>query len=573
MAVVTFARELGSRGSRTETSTGDPASTTDGAAASVLAGVPAWWRDRARAAGLTGRWLDVFEAIDGPPPPEIVESSPVRLDPELSGHALGHAYVDALSSGVRARHGRHYTPAPIAERLWASARAAWGWAEAPTPLPGLVRDPAAGAGGLLLPPLREHLVATADVDPAVVLAGLRQRIEGLETDPAAAWLGSVVLGAELLPHLAALPDSRRRPLPGLVHLGDGLAAAAPARAVVMNPPYGRVRLDPTDRERFGHLVRGHANLYALFMGHALATLDDDGVLAALVPTSFTAGAYFQPLRAALASATSLRSVSWLADRSGVFSGVLQETCIATFSKAHTDRTDVRSLHRGQDVIARVPTPRTSGPWLLARRREDSATAEAAQKMPHTLGTLGWKVSTGPLVWNRRKDDLASERAVGRLPIVWGADIVTGTVVAHGSRRSVRYLTLRGERDARTMVLDGPAILAQRTTAPEQARRLVVAELDDDVLAEWGGSVVVENHVNVLRPAVPEPVLDRRTLSVVLATTELDRVLRSTAGSVAVSAYELSSLPFPGDETLASWRGLDSHALVDAVRAAYAGAES
>lgn len=113
----------------------------------------------------------------------------------------------------------------------------------------------------------------------------------MDADPSAVWLANVVLAAEALPVLSEVPEARRRPLPALASVGDGLAPSSRlARAVVMNPPYGRVRLEPAERERFAAFVYGHANLYGLFLAAGLAALDGRGVLSALVPTSFTAGA-------------------------------------------------------------------------------------------------------------------------------------------------------------------------------------------------------------------------------------------------------------------------------------------
>jgi hypothetical protein len=62
-------------------------------------------------------------------------------------------------------------------------------------LPGLVHDPTCGAEALLVPVLREHLAATAGADPTLVLAALPQLVEGIDTDPWAAYIASVVLAA------------------------------------------------------------------------------------------------------------------------------------------------------------------------------------------------------------------------------------------------------------------------------------------------------------------------------------------------------------------------------------------
>ncbi|MDM4764325.1 hypothetical protein QT381_15070 [Galbitalea sp. SE-J8] len=258
------------------------------------------------------------------------------LEPDwalLAAEQVGAAYVESLASETRARHGRHYTPPELAAELWSMTKTALGMEQPVMQLPGLVRDPACGAGALLLPVLREHLAASAEIDPRLVLHRLPSLIEGIDSDPAAVWVANVVLAAEMLPMLARTPEANRRQLPALARVGDGLAPGrTPARAVLMNPPYGRVRLSEADRARFANSLYGHANLYGMFMAVGAESLDSNGVLSALVPTSFTAGRYFEPLRTHRTSRLRLESATFVADRSGVFTSVLQELCLATLTR-------------------------------------------------------------------------------------------------------------------------------------------------------------------------------------------------------------------------------------------------
>lgn len=563
---VAAARPLGARGSRREVSGPDPAAELSPTAAAVLAAIPAWWSARAARTGLTGRWLDVAAAIDTPPP--LALGSPSQLEQEwgpLTGEQVGQAYVQALAAGTRARHGRHYTPPHLADHLWSAVRASLGSGPGALPLPGLVRDPACGAGALLLPALREHIRGSHGTDSRLILAGLPSLIEGIDTDPAAVWIANVVLAAEMLPLLRQVPEGRRRPLPGLCRVGDGLATdAGSARVVVMNPPYGRVRLTALDRERFADVLFGHANLYAVFLAAGEEQLSANGVLGALVPTSFTAGRYFTPLRRRLSSRLRLQSVTFVEGRSGVFTGVLQETCVAAFTRRRIRRTAVASLGEASTSIATVATPIESGPWLLPRRSDLAAVSAAAATMPLKLATAGWRASTGPLVWNRRKDDLAP---TGGTRIVWAADLDGGVLHEDRRRESLRTIRLQSDADRATMRLTEPAVLVQRTTAPEQHRRVVAAEITWEDLADAGGAVVVENHVNVLRPTAQSAV-SRQLLARLLGTRTLDAVARCIAGSVALSCFELESLPLPDAATLASWEELDPDQLERAVSRAY-----
>lgn len=538
------------------------------ATAEVLTSVRGWWAHRASRAGLSGRWLDPQHAIAAQEPvfDEVADAPDLH---ERSGHELGQAYVQTVSPASRVQHGQHYTPADLADHLWSQTRVALGWKADYNRLPGLIRDPAAGSGALLLPPLREHLHATATDDASLVLNGLPQLIEGVDQDAHAAWVGSVILAAEMLPTLARVPEKNRRPLPGLVRQGDGLDPdLAPATIAIMNPPYGRVSLDPATRQRFAHAVYGHANIYGLFMAEGARNLTPDGVLSALVPTSFAAGLYQHRLRGYLSEHAPLRSVAFVQDRSGSFTGVLQETCLAVFQRRRHRKTAVGRVNGHVESVASIAPPRGENPWLIPRDPADAAIAAAAAQLPLTLSAAGYHASTGPLVWNRRRDDIHAKPAKSRRPILWGADIEDGEVHRSTSRDSQRYLTIHSDRDANVMTLSEPAVLVQRTTAPEQTRRLVPAELTAKKLDELGGSVVVENHVNVLRPTMLVPLLSRATVARVLATRTLDRVMRCLSGTVAVSSYELAALPLPSAEVLASWEQLQGEELERAVAKAY-----
>ncbi|GAA1836275.1 N-6 DNA methylase [Nocardioides hankookensis] len=568
--LVLAARELGARGSRATVGSADPAAELTATAAAVLAAIPAWWAARAAEAGLEGRWLDVHSAVDTTPPLELAEEHP-PLEPSwgpLSAEELGAAYVAALDPGVRARHGRHYTPGELARQLWEMARTALGHRHYGHALEGLVRDPACGAGALLLPPLREHLSASWEVDPQLVLAGLPALVEGIDADPAAVWVANIVLAAEMLPTLARVPESRRRKLPALARVGDGLAPADPAWAVLMNPPYGRVRLSDEDRERFADVLYGHANLYGIFMAAGQKSLAKRGVLAALVPTSFTAGRYFEPLRRTLTNRGRLQSIRFVEDRSGVFGSVLQETCLAIVTQSKVRKTLVTSAGSEVSEIAKVATPTGGSPWVLPRRADLAPVAAAAATMPMRLRELGWRVSTGPLVWNRRRSDLYAHAGRERYTVLWAADIDGGEVHRDQARATMRYLKLHDGTDRRVMSLSEPCVLVQRTTSPEQRRRLVGAVLTEDALINLGGRVVVENHVNVLRPTTAEPALSADLLGRLLATETMDQVTRCLSGSVALSAYELESLPFPPVEVLRSWDDLPAAELEVTVSAHY-----
>lgn len=540
------------------------------ATAEVLASVSDWWAYRASRAGLTGSWLDPEYAVTGRPS-RAVEARTSDLH-NRSGHELGQAYVQTVAPDARARFGQHYTSADLADHLWLQTREALGWDRRDHRLPGLLRDPAAGAGALLLPPLREHLRAAESDDATLTLQSLPQLIEGIDQDRDATWLGNVILASEMLSTLVRIPKQHRRPLPCLIRQGDGLdPSLTPATIAIMNPPYGRIALDRERRQRFQHTVFGHANLYGLFVAEGARNLALDGILSALIPTSFAGGLFQSKLRGYLSEHAPLRSVAFVADRSGTFSGVLQETCLAVFARRSQPKVAVSRIGGMLERVADIDAPAGPGPWLIPREPADAAIATVAASMPLTLSDIGYRASTGPLVWNRRRDDIHSHPSQTRRTILWGADIAGGKIELDKTKDGQRYLSFRNEKDEALMSLTEPAVLVQRTTVPEQPRRLVPVELTSERLQELGGSVVVENHVNVLRPSVERPLLSRGAIARVLATSTLDRILRCLSGTVAVSSYELGALPMPSAPVLAEWEHLFGERLELAVAAAYRGA--
>jgi adenine-specific DNA-methyltransferase len=527
----------------------------------ALAIVEPWWRIRVERAGLPEQWSHLDGALEVRPPSDLPSAS-LSSHP-YSAFELGETYVNSLDPESRRENGRHYTPADLAEHLWGMLRKALRFGVDDRALPGLLRDPAVGAGALLVPAIREHLRASELVD------SLPNFIEGIDNDPWAVYLANVVLAAEMLPTLARVPAALRRPLPALAKVGDGLdPSLAPAHSWIMNPPYGRMRLSDDRREQFSNSLFGHANLYGLFLATAIEKTAPEGAIAALVPTSFSSGLYFSRLRNRIQERAPLRALAFVHSRSGIFNGVLQETCLAVFSPRAASTVKIERIDSSVSSVARVrPPARRSGPWLIPRESSDAGLAVAASRLPLSLASAGWHASTGPLVWNRRRADLFKRTGSTRARIIWASDIEPGKIARDASRDEFRYMKLTGT-DRSVMLLTEPAILVQRTTAPEQPRRLVVAELSEQNLADLGGSVVVENHVNVLRPSTAEPLLTRATLAHLLSSATFDRLMRCVSGSVAVSSYELAALPLPGPTILKKWNSLESFELDDAIADAY-----
>jgi adenine-specific DNA-methyltransferase len=388
--------------------------------------------------------------------------------------------------------------------------------------------------------------------PEAQLEHLESHLVGIEIDAFAAWMTRVFL------QLSVYPVSRRasRALRLTVRTADALdeALGAPRRfdLVVGNPPFGRVTLSSRVRERYARSLYGHANLYGVFLDAALRWRNASGLVAFLTPTSFLGGQYFSRLRALLLDEAPPLTIDLLTDRTGVFPSVQQETCLAVFgpNPAKTAVVHLVTPANGGLKVTRAGSVSIGGgspgaPWLLPRSPARARLARNAGRMRTRLHSLGYRASTGPLVWNRLKDQLRSRPSNGAYPLIW-AEAVRPNEFRFEYRVRSEHRFVAVPRKQAHLLLARPCVLVQRTTAKEQRRRLVACHVPDEFLARWG-KIVVENHVNVLSTSSGNPV-SPRAMAAVLNTEAVDEVFRCLSGSVAVSATELHALPLPPRQT-------------------------
>ncbi|HUZ12482.1 MAG TPA: N-6 DNA methylase [Caulobacteraceae bacterium] len=460
-------------------------------------------------------------------------------------HRITGLYPSLQSHTHRTRFGSYYTPPVLSARLLnAAASAGVDWTSA------RILDPACGGATFLVQAARLLRRSLRDAHPAAVLEEIEARLCGFELDPGAAQIGQMALEV----YLCDLANERGRKLGRIVHRCDSLNIM-PSESfdlVIGNPPYGRVSLSAEQRARYSRGLYGHANLYGLFTDLALRWSTPDGVVAYITPTSFLSGQYFSSLRRLLLLESRPVSIEFVHARSGVFEDVLQETLLTVYSRnrAHPARPQVSSLDVVSELKADVVATGTieapsdgAAPWLAPRKPADRELIHGARALKTRLSHLGYRVSTGPLVWNRHKDQLTDTASTGAKPLIWAESVLPGGAFRHRAEKRSHALYFEPRAGDDWLILRRPCVLVQRTTAKEQARRLIAAELPA-AFVDASSGVVVENHLNMLiaerAPAIPALVL------VALFNSDVvDQLFRCMSGSVAVSAYELESLPLPG----------------------------
>ena len=497
-------------------------------------------------------------SLDGQARPlaEEMGEAAARLDPIVASYLIGSTYTAMIPDQTRSRLGVYYTPPGLTRRLLHMATLAgvdWRTCR--------VIDPACGGGAFLAPVAARMVSENKHLSPRQMVQAIADRVCGLEIDPFAAWASQVFLEASVM-DLCRRAGER---LPPLVRICNSLLAESAHSAydlVVGNPPYGRVTLQPEVRARFGRSLFGHANLYGLFTDLAIHMTRPGGVVAYVTPTSFLAGEYFKKLRTLLGTEAPPVNLDFVSMRAGVFDDALQETLLATYKRggaggsgtvhfiAPTGYDRFQAEPAGTFLLSRPH----SGPWLIPRSPDQQPLIGSLRRLTHRLSDYGYEVKTGPLVWNRHKDQLADTAAGGALPLIWAECITAdGRFVFRADKKNHKpYFKPKAGDD--WLVSRDPCVLLQRTTAKEQLRRLIAAELPKRFLSAHG-AVAIENHLNMIMPGDGVPRVSARVLTAFLNTEIVDRAFRCLSGSVAVSAYELEALPLPPPDALAPLAGL------------------
>lgn len=479
-----------------------------------------------------------------------VGKAAVALDPVEAGYRIGVVYTAMMPARIRAALGAHYTPPALCERLLDMAtEAGTDWKTA------RVLDPACG-GGAFLAPIARRMVAPLEGQKArSALEQIERRLAGFEVDPFAAWMSQVFLEATV----AELCRRAGRRLREVVTVCDSLEQATAGDGydlVVGNPPYGRVKLPDRLRMKFADGLFGHANLYGVFTDQAVRLARVGGIVAYVTPTSFLAGEYFKALRGLLAREAPPVSVGFVGERKGVFADVLQEALLAVYRRGGDPVAgtvdfistaadgSMETKCAGSFMLPENPWE----PWLMPRTERQAALLRQIGTGGTRLGDLGYTVSTGPLVWNRHKKGLRERNGEGCYPLLWAESVrADGRFEFRAAKRNHKPY-FRPQDDEHWVVTDFPCVLLQRTTAKEQYRRLIAAELPA-WFVEAHGAVVVENHLNMIKPLDGAPKVAPAVLAAVLNSDLVDQLFRCINGSVAVSAYELEALPLPSVEAM------------------------
>ena len=182
--------------------------------------------------------------------------------------------------------------------------------------------------------------------------------------------------------------------------------------IIGNPPYFVVKKGDVD-ESFYDLIDGRPNIFVLFLIHALQKLNDNGVLAFVLPCNFTNCVYYSKVRNYIYENFAIIDIIDIIDcMDNAFVDTNQGTLIFILQKKQDKSENSNfSLSINNDIIFNTP----SKVRLITDLYKDSV----------SLYSIGAEVSVGTVVWNQCKDILTDDDTQTRL--IYSGDIKTNTL--------------------------------------------------------------------------------------------------------------------------------------------------
>lgn len=328
---------------------------------------------------------------------------------------------------------------------------------------------------------------------------------------------------------------------------------------IINPPYFKYNAKNSPYSMAtADLFKGNPNIYASFMAVVLSALQTNGQMIAIIPRSFSNGLYFKGFRAYLRQVASLEWLHLFNARNKLFNDrnteVLQENIVCKFVKRDqassisvSASNCTADIHLSEvncyssDLI--LDCSSAQGLIRIPESLSDAKIMQIMDKFPSCFNSLGYFISTGPVVEHR-----------ACAYIINAADKCKSIPLfkAHNIKPLLAAWTGKHKKDVKFRLLHAYAkhvrnnqvyVLVKRFTSKDEHRRLVAAVYNPK--AVQGNLVAFDNKINYIGIKSGRMTLaEAFGLAAVFNSTFMDKYFRCVSGSTQVNASDVRVMRFP-----------------------------
>lgn len=329
---------------------------------------------------------------------------------------------------------------------------------------------------------------------------------------------------------------------------------------ILNPPYKKIHSHSAHRLALRRVGIETVNLYSAFVALAVAQMAPGGQVVAIIPRSFCNGPYYRPFRDFILERAAIRHMHLFESRSKAFKDddVLQENLIIRLERGgcqgpvtvstSTDDT-FADLIQHAHPFGRIVFPDDPERFIHVPTSPERNAIELSPAIRCTLGDLGIKVSTGPVVDFRMKEHLRDMPGPGAVPLLYPGHFA-GQATTWPLHDMKKPNAIGHNADTEKWLYPmGFYCVVRRFSSKEERRRIVASVVDPRALGD-APMLGFENHLNVFhdnKRGLPEDLA--RGLAVFLNTTAVDEHFRRFNGHTQVNATDLKLMKYPSRHDL------------------------
>ena len=325
--------------------------------------------------------------------------------------------------------------------------------------------------------------------------------------------------------------------------------------VISNPPVDFAEKYSEDAEGVGGISQLKMSKAFLFLKNAKDSIDDDGQLIMMLPTTYSSAASLAPLRMEISEALALTRVHlFIGKQKNENRAVpLKKSFLVSYTKPEKKEPPETvavstSYDNGKSVVELGNLPygfivdARSGALTLPKSQEDTKMVKYISTFPETLDSLGLKMSTGLVIDSKCEGLLFTEESEGTVPLLRLQALKNGQVKFPQPIKK-QYLA---PVSASLIQKNKNMILIKRVPAKSDERFVNAAIHLASTLPQYK-YISTHNKINFIDTKNKDEEMPARLvfgLFALINSTVYDRYISIVSKSRQINSKEMRSLPLP-----------------------------
>ena len=250
--------------------------------------------------------------------------------------------------------------------------------------------------------------------------------------------------------------------------------------IIGNPPFFVMKKNEVDKKYYD-MFEGRPNIFILFIIHSLSLLNNNGVIAFVLPSSFLNCLYYNNLRKEIFNKFKILDI--ISCKDDKFLETQQETIVIIFQKVSYTEETIKNNE--------LFTFKT-GDYFSFNTKVNVDEIKIITKNTKTLNDIGFSVGVGNVVWNQNKERLTSDSS--KIRIIYSSDINKGELImkknkSNKSGTKHNYIDIE---NTNIKTYDKPILITSRGYG-------VGSYKFEHCIVDLREKYVLENHIIAIKP--------------------------------------------------------------------------